>query len=132
MSDAFTRKSRLGYKYDLIDALRCNPTVIQAGDDICAVAADAITALEAKVAELEAMLTDYLTAPYLAGLAKGRAEALDEAAKVAKAQAERMPDYVMRGPDGTWLPGSPYDQGYCEGALASEAAILALKEKPNG
>ena len=42
-------KSRLGYEYDLKDALKHNPTTIMAGDDICAVALRRIEELEAAV-----------------------------------------------------------------------------------
>jgi len=42
-------KSRLGYEYDLKDALKHNPTTIMAGDDICAVALSRIEELEAAV-----------------------------------------------------------------------------------
>jgi hypothetical protein len=31
--------------------------------------------------------------------------------------SEVCPSYVQRGPDGTWLPGSPYDHGRVDGAL---------------
>jgi len=52
-------KSRLGYTYDLKDALRHNPTIIQAGDDICAVALTRIEALEAENARLREALKPF-------------------------------------------------------------------------
>jgi len=52
MSD-YLVKSCLGYEYDLKDALRHNPTIIQAGDDICAIALGRIEALEAENAALK-------------------------------------------------------------------------------
>jgi hypothetical protein len=55
MSDDLV-KSRLGYTYDLKDALRHNPKIIQAGDDICAVALTRIEALEAENARLKRAL----------------------------------------------------------------------------
>lgn len=50
--------SRTGREYDLISALRRNPALIIAGDDICAVAADEIERLQAKVEELERRLEE--------------------------------------------------------------------------
>ena len=43
-----------GVEYDLLDALKRNPTTIFAGDDIAAVAADTITRQQAEIERLEA------------------------------------------------------------------------------
>lgn len=47
-----TMKSQRGIEYDLLTALRRNPTIIQAGDNICSKAADRIEGLEAKLAKV--------------------------------------------------------------------------------
>jgi len=57
-------KSRLGYTYDLKDALRHNPTIIQAGDDICAVALTRIEALEAENERLRKALEEVVVEYY--------------------------------------------------------------------
>lgn len=54
--DSSTIKSVLGYTYDLKAALKRNPTIIQAGDDICAVALRRIEELESAVTSLRAQL----------------------------------------------------------------------------
>ncbi len=41
-------------------------------------------------------------------------------------QAQCMPSYVRRGPDGSWLPGSPYDQGKVDGALKIKSILNGL------
>lgn len=50
MSDDMIRSKR-GYEYSLKDALRRNPTIIAAGDDISAVALARIEDMEAKLAK---------------------------------------------------------------------------------
>jgi hypothetical protein len=45
--------------------------------------------------------------------------------------AAACPAYVKVGPDGTWLPGSPYDQGRVDCALRIRDAFTALCEKPS-
>ncbi len=43
--------------------------------------------------------------------------------------AEACPAYAQIGPDGTWLPGSPYDQGRVDGALRIRDALTSMCEK---
>lgn len=66
-------KSKLGYEYSLKDALRHNPTIIMAGDNISAVALARIEELEAQVEAANAVI------------AAERAEVLALRAKLAKA-----------------------------------------------
>jgi hypothetical protein len=46
------KKSNRGIEYDLLSALRRNPTIIQAGDDICAIAADEIERMHRALGEM--------------------------------------------------------------------------------
>lgn len=52
-------KSVRGIEYDLIAALRRNPTIIQAGDDICGKAADEIERLRAALTSIDAVAHPY-------------------------------------------------------------------------
>ena len=47
-----------GVEYDLLDALKRNPTTIFAGDDIAAVAADTITRQQAEIERLKQQLAN--------------------------------------------------------------------------
>ncbi len=43
--------------------------------------------------------------------------------------ADQRPCYAKIGPDGSWLPGSPYDQGRIDGALRIRDAFVKMCEK---
>jgi len=46
------RKSNRGVSYNLLRALRRNPTIISAGDDICGIAADEIDRMHVALSEI--------------------------------------------------------------------------------
>lgn len=76
-------------EYNLIDALRKNPTWINAGADICAVAADEITRLRTELAEKygDEEKPRYTTKRLRYELAQDRKAALEDAAQIADAVA---------------------------------------------
>lgn len=87
-------------------------------------AATALEAAQERIRELEDMLTEDATAPYLAGLSRGRREALEEAAASMEADTNLHTSLCCNG----------HECG-CHGASVGEYAafmIRALMEKDNG
>jgi hypothetical protein len=73
---SLARKSCRGIEYDLLSALRRNPTIIQSGDDICAIAAEEIERMHLALGEILEM-DDLDTAKARALVALPEADAED-------------------------------------------------------
>lgn len=81
----------------------------------------------------EQMLLDLERKAYLDAIAQARAEG-ERAGQIAmREMAAKIAseyncwDYLAKKPDGSWGPGSPYDQGQLNAAQMITAGIMLLK-----